>query len=95
MYNILLTLLIVAHAIYACTLTMTNQTNLNLQMQKLSIVDEDFIDNCNYLETDNDLDHTLGVSDDHNIKQTEYQGSNWEPTDSDTRDYSKKSKQES
>ena len=48
-----------------------------------------------YLETDNDLDHTLGVSDDHNIKQTEYQGSNWEPTDSDTRDYSKKSKQES
>ena len=74
MYNILLTLLIIAHAIYACTITMTNQTNLDLQMQKLSIVDKDFFDNCNYLETDNDLDHTLGVSDDLNIIQLNIRG---------------------
>ena len=48
-------------------MTMTIQTNLNLQMQELSIADKDFIDNCDYLQTDNDLDHTLGVSNDLNI----------------------------
>ena len=66
MYNILWLLLFIVYAIYACTVTMTN---LDLQMKKLSIVDEDFIDSCDYLETDNDLDHTLGSNDDLNIIQ--------------------------
>ena len=64
----------IAYATYACTVTMTNQTNLNLQMRKLSIANEDFIDNCDYLETDSDLDHTLGVSDDLNIIQLNIRG---------------------
>ena len=69
MYNTLCIALIIVYATYAYTVTMTIQTNLNLQMQELSIADKDFIDNCDYLQTDNDSDHTLGVSNDLNIIQ--------------------------
>ena len=68
MYNILCIVLIVyATFAYAVTVTMTSQTNLNPHMQELSIDDKNLIDNCDYLETENDLDHTLGVSDELNI----------------------------
>ena len=73
MYNTLCIVLIV-YATFAYSVTMTIQTNLNLQMQELSIADEDFINNCDYLQTDNDLDHTLGVSDDLNIIQLNIRG---------------------
>ena len=71
MYNILWILLFIVYAISACTVTMTN---MDLQMKTLSIVDEDFIDNCDYFETDNDLDHTLGLNDDLNIIQLNIRG---------------------
>ena len=71
MYNILWLLLFIVNAIYACTVTMTN---MDLQMKKLSIVDKDFIDNCDYFETDNNLDHTLGLNDDLNIIQLNIRG---------------------
>ena len=71
MYNILWLQLFISYAIYACTMTMTN---LDLQMKKLSIVDGDFIDSCDYLETDNDSDHTLDLNDDLNIIQLNIRG---------------------
>ena len=75
MYNILCIVLIVyATFAYAVTVTMTSQTNLSPHMQELSIDDENLIDNCDYLETENDLDHTLGVSDDLNIIQLNIRG---------------------
>ena len=75
MYNILCIVLIVyATFAYAVTVTMTSQTNLNPHMQELSIDDENLIDNCDYLETENDLDHTLGVSDELNIIQLNIRG---------------------
>ena len=75
MYNILCIVLIVyATCAYVITVTKTSQTNLNPYMQELSTDDEDLIDNCDYLETENDLDHTLGVSDDLNIIQLNIRG---------------------
>ena len=43
-------------------------------MKTLSILDEDFIDNCDYLETDSDLDHTLGLDNELNIIQLNIRG---------------------
>ena len=57
--------------IYVCILTLTS---MNSEMKTLSIADEDFIDNCDYLETDNDLDHTLGLENDLNIIQLNIRG---------------------
>ena len=72
----ILCIVLIVHATFAraVTATMTSQTNLNPYLQELRIDDEDLIDNCDYLETENDLDHTLGVSDDLNIIQLNIRG---------------------
>ena len=67
-------MIVYATLAYAVTVTMTSQTSLNPHMQELSIDDEDLIDNYDYLETENDLDHTLGVCDDLNIIQLNIRG---------------------
>ena len=56
-----------------CVCIMTLRS-MNSEMKTLSISDEDFIDNCDYLETDSDLDHTLGLDNELNIIQLNIRG---------------------
>ena len=65
------TLYFTVFATLVCTMTLTN---MNSEMRTLCIADEDFTDNCNYFETDNDLDHTLGLDDNLNIIQLNIRG---------------------
>ena len=64
MYNKLWILLYITFVTIVCIVTLTN---MDLKVKTLNIADEDFIDNCDYFKTDNDLDHTLGFDDDLNI----------------------------
>ena len=54
MYNMLWTPQFTVFVIYVCVMTLTS---MNSELETLSIADEDSTDNCDYLETDNDLDH--------------------------------------
>ena len=71
MHNMLWTLQFTVFVTYVCTMTLTI---MNSEMKTLSIADEDFTDNCYYLETENDLDYTLGLDNDLNIIQLNIRG---------------------
>ena len=43
-------------------------------LKTLDITDEDFVDNCNYLDYETDLDSLLGSKDDLNIAQINIRG---------------------
>ena len=71
MYIKLCILLYITLVTFLCIVTVTN---MDLKVKTLSIADEDFIDNCDYFETDHDLDHTLFSDDDLNIVQLNVRG---------------------
>ena len=48
--------------------------NMDQTLKVLDITDEDFIDNCDYLDKDTDLHYTLGSKDDLNIAQINIRG---------------------
>ena len=51
-----------------------NDSSMENDTKRLSITDEDFIDNCEYLNEDIELDHTMGPEDDLNVVQLNTRG---------------------